>query len=169
MTSVTDPVGAHLVASLARPGGNVTGFSALTTELSTKRLERLKDAIPKLFRVGLLRPAAGPSLQMDAIMAAAAALKLKLEEIKTEPDAKGIESAFQTAKQKRADAIITVTTRRFFTERKRIVEVAGKYRMPAIYFQKEFVDEGGLIVTHSPGTVPGLKILVSVVRRRPLI
>ena len=73
------------------------------------------------------------------------ALKLKLDEIKTELGAKGLESAFQTAKQKQVDAIMTQTTRTFFAERKRIVELAGKYRLPAIYFQKEFVDEGGLM------------------------
>jgi putative tryptophan/tyrosine transport system substrate-binding protein len=146
IANTSDPVGEGLVASLALPGGNVTGFSALTTELNTKRLEVLKDAVPKLARVGLLRPGAGgASLQTDAIMTAAVGLKLKLEEILTEPDTKGIESAFQTAKQKRVDAIMTVTTRRFFTERKRIVEVASKSRLPVIYFQKEFVDEGGLM------------------------
>ena len=73
------------------------------------------------------------------------ALKLKLEEIETQLDAKGLESAFQTAKQKQVNAIMTTATRPFFAERKRIVELAGKYRLPAIYFQKEFVDEGGLM------------------------
>ena len=73
------------------------------------------------------------------------ALKLKLEEIETQPDAKGLESAFQTAKQKQVGAIMTTASRSFFAERKRIVELAGKYRLPAIYFQKEFVDEGGLM------------------------
>ena len=73
------------------------------------------------------------------------ALKLKLEEIETQFDAKGLESAFQTAKQKQVNAIMTTATRSFFAERKRIVELAGKYRLPAIYFQKEFVDEGGLM------------------------
>jgi putative tryptophan/tyrosine transport system substrate-binding protein len=115
IANTSDPVGEGLVASLALPGGNVTGFSALTTELNTKRLEVLKDAVPKLARVGLLRPGAGgASLQTDAIMTAAVGLKLKLEEILTEPDTKGIESAFQTAKQKRVDAIMTVTTRPVF-------------------------------------------------------
>jgi putative ABC transport system substrate-binding protein len=145
IANTSDPLGEGLVASLARPGGNVTGFSALTTELNTKRLEILKDAVPGLTRVGLLRPASGPSLQVDAVTTAAAALKLKLEVIKDEPNARGIENAFQTAKQKQVGAIMTVTTRRFFTERKRMVETASKYRMPAIYFQKEFVDEGGLM------------------------
>jgi putative tryptophan/tyrosine transport system substrate-binding protein len=68
-----------------------------------------------------------------------------LEEIETQRDAKGLESAFQTAKQKHVGAIMTLTTRPFFAERKRIVELAGKHRLPAIYFEKEFVDEGGLM------------------------
>ena len=84
-------------------------------------------------------------LQLKELRPAALALKLKLEEIETQPDAKGLESAFQTAKQKQVDAIMTTASRRFFAERKRIVELAGKYRLPAIYFQKEFVDEGGLM------------------------
>src|SRR5262249_46217582 len=79
------------------------------------------------------------------LSAAAIALKLKLEEIETQPDAKGLESAFQTAKQKQVGAIMTTAGNRFFAERKRIVELAGKYRLPAIYFHKEFVDEGGLM------------------------
>jgi putative tryptophan/tyrosine transport system substrate-binding protein len=68
-----------------------------------------------------------------------------LEEIETQPDAKGLESAFQTAKQKQVGAIMTTAGRRFFAERKRIVELAGKYRLPAIYPQKEFVEAGGLM------------------------
>ena len=151
MANAADPVGAGLVASLARPGGNVTGFSSLAPELNTKRLEILKDAVPKLARVGLLRLRERArrhqyrDLQLKELRPAALALKLKLEEIETQPDAKGLESAFQTAKQKQVGAIMTTTSRRFFAERKRIVELAGKYRLPAIYFQKEFVDEGGLM------------------------
>jgi putative tryptophan/tyrosine transport system substrate-binding protein len=148
MSNVGDPVGAGLVASLARPGGNVTGLSGLAVELNTKRLEILKDAVPKLARVGLLRlpiESVSGDLQRKELRAAALALKLKLEEIKADPDAKGLEAAFQTAKQKRVDAIMTLTTRPFFAERKRIVELAAKNRLPAIYFQKEFVDEGGLM------------------------
>jgi len=145
MTNASDPVGSGLIASLARPGGNVTGNSSLGTELITKRLEILKDAVPKLARVGLLRPAGGSELQLTELRPAALALKLKLEEIVTQIDAKGLGSAFKTAKQKQVGAIMTATTPRFFAERKRIVELAGKHRLPAIYFQKEFVDEGGLM------------------------
>ena len=148
MTSVTDPVGAGLIASLARPGGNVTGNASLALELNTKRLEVLKDAVPKLSRVGLLRlsgDSIGQDLQLKDLRPAALALKVQLEEIDAQPDAKGLESAFQTAKQKQVNAIMTTTTRPFFGERKRIVALAGKYRLPAIYSQKEYVDEGGLM------------------------
>ena len=136
-----------MVASLARPGGNVTGLASLAPELNTKRLEILKDAVPKLARVGVLRPAGAPgvTIQLKELRPAALALKLKLEEIETQLDAKGLESAFQTAKQKQVGAIMTTANRPFFAERKRIVELAVKYRLPAIYPQKEFVDEGGLM------------------------
>jgi len=78
-------------------------------------------------------------------MSAAVALKLKLEEIETQYDPKGLESAFQNAKQKQVGAILTTSTRSFFAERKRIVELAVKYRLPAIYPEKEFVEAGGLM------------------------
>jgi len=148
MTIAADPVGAGLVASLARPGANVTGLSSLSPELSTKRLEILKDAVPRLARVGPLRPTRGTiatDLQLKDLEAAALALKIKLEEIATQLDPKGLEIAFQTAKQKQVKAIMTTDSPRFFAERRRIVELATKYRLPAIYFQKEFVDEGGLM------------------------
>src|SRR5262249_41997634 len=102
MASAADPVGAGLVASLARPGGNVTGLSGLASELITKRLEILKDAVPKLARVGLLRPAGGSDLQLKDLRPAALALRLKLEEIETQLDAKGLESTFQIARRKRS-------------------------------------------------------------------
>src|SRR5262245_57881162 len=145
MVSVGDPVAAGLVASLARPGGNVTGFSNLSVELNTKRLEILRDAVPKLARVGLLRPAGGSDRQLKNLRAAALTLKLKLEEIESQRDAKGLETAFQTAKQKQVGALMTISAPRFFAERKRLVELAGQHRFPAIYFQREFVDEGGLM------------------------
>jgi putative tryptophan/tyrosine transport system substrate-binding protein len=146
MTNASDPVGAGLVASLPRPGGNVTGLSSLSTQLNTKRLEILKDVVPKLVRVGVLRqPGSAVEIQLKELRPAAVALELKLEEIETQVDAKGLESAFQTAKQKQVGAITTTASRPFFGERNRIVELAGKYRFPAIYFQKEFVDEGGLM------------------------
>jgi putative tryptophan/tyrosine transport system substrate-binding protein len=148
MAAVGDPVGSGFVGSLARPGGNVTGLSSLSFELNTKRLEILKDAVFNLARVGLLLRTGGGGQgnpQLKELRPAAQALKLKLEEIDTQLDAKGLESAFKTAKQKQVGAIMTTVGTRFFAERKRIVELAVKYRVPAIYFQKEFVDEGGLM------------------------
>src|SRR5690242_7738923 len=149
MANAGDPVAFGLVASLGRPGGNVTGLSSLVPELNSKRLEILYDAVPKLVRVGFLRPSGGGGpageATMKEIRPAALGRKIKLEEIDTELDAKGLESAFQTAKQKQVGAIMTTTGNPFFSERKRIVELAVKHRLPAIYPQKEFVDEGGLM------------------------
>ena len=148
ITSSADPVASGLIASLARPGGNVTGVSNLSVELNTKRLEILKDAVPKLTRVGLPRAAGSSisrSLQLEDLRPAAVALKLKLEEIETQSDAKGLESFFITAKQKQVGAIMLGPGPIYFAERKRIVELAVKYRLPAIYPQKEYVDEGGLM------------------------
>jgi putative ABC transport system substrate-binding protein len=147
MANSADPVGEGVVASLARPGGNITGNASLSPGLNTKRLEVLKDAVPRLDRVGLLRLPGniiGQDIQLKELRPAAQALKLKLEEIETELDAKGLESTFQTAKQKQVK-IMTQAGRRFFAERKRIVELAVRYRLPAIYFSKEYVDEGGLM------------------------
>jgi len=148
MANVGDPVGAGLVASLERPGGNITGLSSLSPELNTKRLEILKETLPKLAHVGLLTLAGAniaTDLQLKELRTAALGLKLKLEEIEIQGDAKSLETAFQTAKQKQVSAIITTASPRFTAERKQIVELAAKGRLPAIYYQKEFIDEGGLM------------------------
>src|SRR5262245_12370143 len=99
MAQDPDPVGNGFVASLARPGGNITGLSSLSFELNTKRLEILKDVVPRLTRVGIVRLPEAPDNQLKELRTAAMALKLKPEEIETQADAKGLESAFQTAKQ----------------------------------------------------------------------
>jgi len=148
MTNVVDPVAGGLTASLVRPGGNVTGVSGLTAELDTKRLEILKDVVPKLVRVGVLGlplTNLATDVQLKELRPAAQALKIKLEEIETQANAQGLESAFQTAKQKQVGAIMTVAVRSFSLARKQIGELAGKYRLPAIYPRKEYVDEGGLM------------------------
>src|ERR1043166_4790941 len=147
MTTSSDPVAQGFVASLARPGGNVTGLSSLGADLNTKRLEILRDAIPKLARVAVLQsPGSETSaLHLKELRPAAVALKLNLEEIDTQPNAEGIDSAFTIAKQKQLNAIMTVAIRSFRAEGKRIVELAGKYRLPAIYFDKGFVDQGDLM------------------------
>jgi putative ABC transport system substrate-binding protein len=137
MSSSANPVGAGVVASLAQPGGNVTGVSNLAVELNTKRLEVLKDAVPKLTRVGILRlttsvAAVSDELQMKELRLAGAALKLQLEPINTKLDPKALEGAFQSFKQKKVGAIMPVA-RPLFAERERIVEFAVKYRLPVMY------------------------------------
>ena len=148
MTGFPDPVGEGLVASLAQPGGNVTGFSNLAGELASKRLEILKDAIPKLTRVGVMRQSGGPGagiFNLKDLRAAAPGLKLSLVDIECEGDATGLESGFQTAKQKQVGALVIFGGLRFFAERKRIVELTVKHRLPAIYPYKKYVDEGALM------------------------
>jgi len=147
VTTIGDPVGSGLVHSLARPGGNITGTASLTPELNTKRLEILKEAVPKLSRVGFLFSARGVTAEflLKELRPAALALKLKLEEINVQPGTKDLDSAFQTAMQKQVSAIMTQSTRTFSAEKKRTIELATKYRLPAIYPQKEYVDEGGLM------------------------
>jgi putative tryptophan/tyrosine transport system substrate-binding protein len=150
MRTSVDPVGAGLIASLARPGANITGLSGLAPELNTKRLEILKDAIPRLSRVGYLLTLSATlsvtgDLLLKEIRAAAMALKLKLEEMKTEPDAKSLENGFKSAKQRQVGAIMTAPGSRMYAERKRIVELAVKHRLPAIYPNKGYVDAGGLM------------------------
>ncbi len=148
MAQDPDPVGNGLVVSLARPGGNITGLSALSNELGTKRLEILKDAVPRLSRVGYLRAAddnVQNQLALKEIRAAARSLRIQLVEIDMQFDANDLEIGFQIAKQKQVGAILTSSARPFFAERKRIAELAGNYRLPAIYSQKEYVDAGGLM------------------------
>jgi len=148
MTRAGDPVALGLVASLARPGGNITGVSTLSFDLITKRLEVLKDAVPKLTHVGVLSQggavAGSDSAILKELSSAAVALKLKLDVIEAR-DPKSLESAFKTAKERQVGAIMTTGAPFFFSERKQLLELAGKHRLPAIYSQKEYVDEGGLM------------------------
>src|SRR4030095_7785451 len=107
----------------------------------------IQDSVPKPARVGILQQVGleQADVSLKEIRAAAVTLKLKLEEIETAAGAQGLESAFRTAKQKQVGAIMIGGGRVFLAERKRIVELAGKHRLPAIYSQKAFVDEGGLM------------------------
>jgi putative ABC transport system substrate-binding protein len=136
MATAGNPVASGLVASLARPGGNVTGFSALASDLNTKRLEVLKDAVPKLSRVGILL-APGPRSGED-LRAAAVALKLRLEEIETQATVKSLEGAFQTAKQKQVGAIMTTANRSLLGKKKdrgvsQQTSVAGNLYTKSVY------------------------------------
>jgi putative ABC transport system substrate-binding protein len=148
MSSVGDPVGQGIVVSLARPGGNITGLASLTGDLGGKRLEILKEAIPKSTLVALFMGSdrgRGGELQAKVIRAAAPALGLKVEVFGVTGEPERLDKAFQTAARERFHAIITTSGPAIFAERKRIVTLATKHRLPGIFPQKEFVEEGGLI------------------------
>ena len=146
MASAGDPVGSGLVASLARPGGNVTGLSSLSSELNTKRLEVLKDAVPKLARVGLLRPAGGQYRPpTERAQGCGSGTEAKIGGDRDSTRRQRFRERLSNRKAEAGGRDYDDSARPFFAERKRIVELAGKYRLPAIYLQKEFVDEGGLM------------------------
>jgi putative ABC transport system substrate-binding protein len=152
MASGGDPVAAGVIPSLARPGGNITGVSTLSPDLAGKRLEFLKEVVPYATRVGVVTSGAaqgnvktGAPLQFNNLKAVAERLELKLQEIKFTSSPTAAENAFQTAVRERVDAIIASSTPYLFAARKRIVELAAKYRLPAIYPLSEYSDEGGLM------------------------
>jgi putative tryptophan/tyrosine transport system substrate-binding protein len=143
-----DLVGAGIVGSLAHPGANITGISSLSPELITKRLEVLKDVVPKLTLMGVLvteRMNVGAERQIQELEPAAQFLRVKPLYLETKGEPRGLENAFERARRERVDAIVPIGSPRFFAERKRIVELAGKHRLPAIYSNRAFVDEGGLM------------------------
>ena len=146
MTNDTDPVGEGLVASLARPGGNVTGLASLSVELGGKLLELLKETLPRLSHViGLRGPGSqGSTVTLKDTEAAARSLGLKLQfEVVKNPD--DLSRALEAISKARTEALI-VTNGPFATaQRKRIVEFAAKSRLPAIYYRREFVEDGGLM------------------------
>jgi ABC-type uncharacterized transport system substrate-binding protein len=144
--SGSDPVAAGLVDSLARPGGNITGFTTISAELAGKRLELLKETVPKLTRVSALwNPQDVTSVQSwKESQLAARELGLQIHSMEAS-SSNQFENAFKEAIQAGSAALALTDSPVFFCERKKIVELAVKYRLPAIYFLKEFVDEGGLM------------------------
>jgi ABC-type uncharacterized transport system substrate-binding protein len=141
-----DPVASGFVTSLARPGGNITGLSTLAPELSGKRLELLKELVPKLSRVAVFGTSTSPSTvpTMKETELAAGAFKVQLQYLDV-LDAKDIETAFRTAAKGRADAVLVLAGPVIFFERRQIAELAVKNRLPAIYPQTEFTEAGGLM------------------------
>lgn len=146
MVTTGDPVAAGLVTSLARPGGNVTGVTALGQMLNAKRLELIKEAVPGVTRVAVLtnpRSAyTAPFLQERDSMGRRLGLQLPLLEAS---DPGGFERAFAGLATERAGALMVQTDAMFITYRRRIVDLAARSRVPAIYGEREFVDAGGLM------------------------
>lgn len=142
MVAPFDPVETGMVDSLARPGGNITGISRLSGELSGKRLEVFKEAVPTLSRVGVL--AVGPS-RVKEYEAAARALKMSLESLELEGPAPDLEGAFQAAAKARVNGLITHASRSINRYLKRIVELANKNRLPSMFAVSAWVEAGGLL------------------------
>jgi putative ABC transport system substrate-binding protein len=146
VATAADPVGTKLVATLARPGGNITGLSILSPELSGKRVELLKEVIPRLARLGVLLNSATPNTQLDIreTEAAAQALKVSLELI--EAGGPGdIDAALSTTAKKGIGAFVVLTDPMLLANRTQIVNLAVKRRLPAMYYDNAFVAAGGLM------------------------
>jgi putative ABC transport system substrate-binding protein len=141
-----DPVGSGLVASLARPGGNVTGLSILGPELGGRRLELIKEAFPKVTRVVILwNPTfSGDSLSFTEMQPVAKALGIQLQSMEVR-SANDFESGFQLAKKQGAQALVTMPNPVINSNLKQVVEFAAKNRLPAMYAGPEVVDAGGLM------------------------
>ncbi len=146
MVTTGDPIGGGLVTSLARPGGNLTGVTALGGALSAKRLEALKGAVPGLQRVAVLvnpvAPYTGPFLEEREGVARELGLRIQVAQARTPGE---LEAAFNAIGRERAEAVMVLTDVMFITERRAIVELAGRRRLPAVYFDRQFVDAGGLM------------------------
>ena len=142
----TDPVGNGLVASLARPGGNITGLSVLSPELGGKRLEILKEVVPKLSRVGVLGsstlPGNAQTLKETELAAGALGVKLQYFDVL---NPKEIEAAFRRTVEGRADALLAQGSGILNAYRTKVVDLAVKRRLPGMYYAAEFVDAGGLM------------------------
>jgi putative ABC transport system substrate-binding protein len=144
MTQDNDPVGDGFVASLARPGGNITGLSSYSAELAGKRLEILKETVPKLSRVAVLGLSTNPSnpqgLQDTEVAARALDVKIQYLDSRTRKD---LGTAFRTASKGRAEAVLALNMPGAIS--RMIPELAVKYQLPTIYYNETVVDNGGLM------------------------
>jgi putative ABC transport system substrate-binding protein len=146
MALVSDPVGAGLVASLARPGGNLTGLSSVSQDLSGKRLELLKEAIPKVSRVGVLYdpndPAKVAEFKEIEVVARPLGVHLQSLEVRSLDE---LESAFKAATRRKASALLVLPTTILGTRTKQIAELATKNRLPTMFATSQYMDAGGLM------------------------
>jgi putative ABC transport system substrate-binding protein len=146
MTFDNDPVGNGFVSSLARPGGNITGLSSLSVDISGKQVEILKEIVPKLSRVAILGTSTNPgnAQVIKETELAARALEVNLQYL----DARGskdIETAFRAASKWHADAVLVLAGPGLVTNRKQVIDLGIRYRLPAMYYRREFVEDGGLM------------------------
>lgn len=147
MITQVDPVEAGLVASLARPGGNITGLATLQRDLSGKRLELLAEVVPRLSRVAILR-SADESVSVIGFReyeTAARSLKLQVQSIEMRGSDPDLAGAFQAALKARASALITITSNPLFRNSKRVANLAIKNRLPSMYEGNSWVEADGLM------------------------
>jgi putative ABC transport system substrate-binding protein len=153
IAAADDPLASGLVASLARPGGNITGLSILTPDLTGKRLELLRAILPGLIRVAVLwnpgNPISEPELRKAEV--AAPSLGLQLQSLAVR-DPRDFASAFSSMKRERADALFLLSDAMFFGRRKEIVDLAASNRLPLVAHLREFADAGGLM-TYGPNVL----------------
>ena len=147
MVSGRDPVADGIVASLARPGGNITGFATLAQELSGKRMELLRELIPRLSRVGvLLDPDSQTSIiTLNEYEVAARAHKIQLQSLEVRGLNPDLEGALQSAAKGRVGALITITNANLFLQQKRLADLAIKNRLPSLFQGSTWVESGGLM------------------------
>jgi len=146
MESLSDVVASGLVPSLARPGGNVTGVSGFSPELSGKRLELLREILPQAERIAVLanrsNPATAPVLRATESSAQQMRMKLSITDVRRRTE---LTPAFEAMRRERADALVIVADPIIFTERPLIVQLAAKHKLPAIYEFRTFADAGGFL------------------------
>jgi ABC-type uncharacterized transport system substrate-binding protein len=149
MTNVGDPIGRGFVDSLAKPGGNITGLTQISAELGGKRLELLKEAFPKVSRVGVfVNTTLTPQQMLDSLQQtqmAAEALGVKLLSLEVQAPNPDFEGAFRTATSERVGALLIAPSPVLNLHRKRIADLTVKSRLPAIYPESEFAEAGGLM------------------------
>jgi putative ABC transport system substrate-binding protein len=148
--SAADPVGAGLVESLARPGGNVTGLSGLSAELGGKRLELLTQAVPGVGQVAVLwlPGALGDRTEKEMLtgaQVAARGLGVRLQFVEATRDPADLDRAFADMTRARAGAVTLLPSNLFYREHRRLVDLAARHRLPTVYPSREFVDGGGLM------------------------
>jgi putative ABC transport system substrate-binding protein len=145
-----DPVATGLVASLARPGGNVTGLTYMASGLAAKRLALLKEAVPKISRVLVLSylvdPIAAPQVKELERAAHSLGVNLLVRDIRTADD---LPAAFDAGARERADGVLTTAESLFIVQRQRVVQLAAQHRMPGLYPFRLMVDAGGLMAYDS--------------------
>ena len=146
MVAVGDPVRVGLVSNLGRPGGNITGFTSLTGQITAKRLQLLKELIPTATRIGLIGNPGDPNALIQIQDAEAAARELKVQlRVFTVKEAAQLEPAFEAARSWRAQALIPLADSLQLSLRARTIELAAKTRMPVMHASRTDVEAGGLI------------------------